>query len=359
VFLDPDPRMDFKTTYWSQIAESRGSEGSVGLQDIGPEYTGTGPRPPTPATVHVPHWVFDGTGLVPGSTFGGDVMGPLLGVVAYYDAPALYRDPDRANLCPSGIRPMPVAGIPVGQRPIPAQLTILASADTRLWPPSISNGTQLPQSRGKIVIFSRGGGAGTVFNAGSLDWVLGLQPELQGQPPTVVARITHNLVRRLSAGVHHESVEVRNFRVGVPNPRDRYELSIGDVRTLTTYTATYQRGYLGRAYVSPVPGALPVVRYSHVNENLGIAKRYRYSLDPRGVGPGWVAEGVAFYAFASQAPNTEPIYAHYAVGDPRNSRDRGWRFFYSRHAQLPEPLDCDLDGVNWQLAGVAWYGPKT
>lgn len=113
------------------------------------------------------HWVFGGTGLADGDTFGFGCLG--------YETDAAHLDQAGASYYPTG------------KDGSPASLTVLATADLRHWAAYGQGGAAT------MGIFTSG--AGTVFNAGTVCWGAALDDP-------VVARITGNVLGRLTAARH-------------------------------------------------------------------------------------------------------------------------------------------------------------
>jgi len=109
------------------------------------------------------HWVFEGTALKDGDDFGRGCLG--------YETDAAQIEE--------------VAGVPrvTGRDGTPGSFTVLATADLRHWDAYGQGGAAT------MGVFSAG--AGTVFNAGTVNWGAGL-----GDP--VVSRITRNVLDRLA-----------------------------------------------------------------------------------------------------------------------------------------------------------------
>lgn len=68
--------------------------------------------------------------------------------------------------------------------------------------------------------------------------------------------------------------------------------------------------------------------------------RYQYSTNQAVDGPGWINEGVAFYAYREQRPNTVPVYAYYAVSNSAR------RYLYSTAPSIQD---------GWTNEGPAFY----
>lgn len=190
------------TGIWSDRRVGRPETSTIGLTFTRGGYSRYGlgvPDGPAAYTVHQPgHWAFEGTGLEAGGEFGGTDA-----IVAYEcDGCALRIGPDGSPM------PTHVDGAPDG-------LEILATAPAHLWAqheqPSryasepgdldfVSTSVfgdrdpahlaELADGHAVLGVFSMPGG-GTVVNAGTIDWTLGL-----GDP--VVARITGNVLDGLT-----------------------------------------------------------------------------------------------------------------------------------------------------------------
>jgi N,N-dimethylformamidase beta subunit-like protein len=197
----PDERL--LTGCWSDRRIGRPETTSIGLTFTRGGYARYGlgaPEGPGGYTVHRPqHWAFAGSGLGEGDPFGDA------------DAIAAYECDGCAFELDGRGRPIPTHadGAPDG-------LEILATAPAHLWAQdeqptryahepgeletcstavfgdaSPEHMAELGDGHAVMAAFERPGG-GTVVNVGATDWVFGL-----GDP--VIARITHNLLERLSA----------------------------------------------------------------------------------------------------------------------------------------------------------------
>ena len=127
------------------------------------------------------HWVFNGTGLGPGSVFGAGATDPA----------------DASNIigyeC-DGVDYEEFSGVPraTGARDTPRNYVILGLADLSDWGAGAPNGFgQIP--RATMGVFRNGG---TVFNAGTIFWYRGLSST--AGPPNTVDRITMNVLNRLA-----------------------------------------------------------------------------------------------------------------------------------------------------------------
>lgn len=81
---------------------------------------------------------------------------------------------------------------------------------------------------------------------------------------------------------------------------------------------------------------VPVYRFVAANPYY----RYQYSTTQAVNGPGWINEGVAFYAYKEQRLNTVPVYAYYAVSDSAR------RYLYSTAPSVQD---------GWTNEGPAFY----
>jgi hypothetical protein len=324
---DPETRAAYKTDNWINLSPPTPENSTIGLGwNLGCSWTGAQPRPNTPYVLHrAEHWAFAGTGIAAGAGFGGAYCG--------YEADSLSfkRGTDG--------RPYPTA-----LDATPASLRVLAMADATNW-----NAASLALGGGgeksgtaAISIHSRGGAAGAVFNAGTIDWITGLQPELDGQVATPLSRITRNVLTKLSAR-HTESADVRRWRnVQSNGDGSRYYFSVG----AEAPAGAVLEGLAFRAYPAALATALvttaPVYRYKYPQAN-GDGVRYLYSLTAN-LGYGWVDDGVAFHAFATeQAGTSAAVYQHHIA----QSNGDGWRLLYSLNATEP----------GWVVDGVAFYVP--
>jgi hypothetical protein len=125
------------------------------------------------------HWVYAGTGLADGDTFGAGAEEYLLGYEC--DGAAF----DRADLDAGR------AVEPTGEDGTPKDFTILAVGDCR------PSGWGFGNAAATMGVFSRGG-AGTVFTASTTDWARVLTDGAPASP--ILDRITRNVLDRLSAG---------------------------------------------------------------------------------------------------------------------------------------------------------------
>ncbi len=210
---DPVVRTDqghLLTSMWSDPRIGRPETSTIGLSFSRGGYARVGrgtPRSSGAFTVHRPeHWAFDGSDLC-----AGDALGLGSYIVGYeVDGCALSLD----NGLP----------VPSHEDGAPDDLTVLATAPARLlsvtetcsevpkalWanpdPPgdleyvaatlfgdaSPGNVARVAHGHAVVGCFSRG--AGTVFNAGTTDWVYGLDCD------ATIQLITRNVLQRLSAG---------------------------------------------------------------------------------------------------------------------------------------------------------------
>lgn len=321
---DPITDASQKTVNWVDLQPPYPENKTIGLSwKLGAAWTNAQPRPDTPYVVHRPeHWAFEGTGLAAGSAFGGAYSGYEI------DALEFIRD---SNGHPT----------PTGADGTPATLRVLALADASNWDAQ-AKALGLPGEKsgfGAISVHSRGGASGTVFNAGATDWVLGLQPELDGQSPTPISRITLNVINKLSAR-YSETADVRQYHI-VQASGDgwRSYYSVDG----TAPAGAVLDGLAFRAFAQPAANTSPVYRYRAAQSN-GDGNLYFYTLDG-GLNPayGWTLDGVAFHVYAWAAAGTQPIYQHHLV-----QANGQWRYFYSTLSSV---------GTGWVLDGVAFHVP--
>jgi hypothetical protein len=259
----------------------------------GCSWTGAQPRPVTPSVVmRDEHWAFAGTGLARNAGFGGAYIG--------YEC-------DSASFVRGGLDQRPY---PTGADDAPETLRILALADGSNWNAlSLAAGGAGEQSGYSMIsVFSRGGGAGTVFNAGTVEWAYGLIPELNGQTATPISRITLNVITKLAAP-WSESADVRQFRKPLSGVQANYYYGLA-----TAAPAGSQMlldGFVFRAFASAGSGTAPIYRYRSKTPG-STGTRYRYStssaLDPSAAA--WVLEGVAFHAYAAPRSDAVAVYEH-------------------------------------------------
>lgn len=104
--------------------------------------------------------------------------------------------------------------------------------------------------------------------------------------------------------------------------------------------ANAQDGWIadGIAFFSSQQSADTVPVYRFVASNPYY--RYQYSTDQAVNGPGWINEGIAFYAYKEQRPNTVPVYAYYAVSGSAR------RYLYSTAPSIQN---------GWTNEGPAFY----
>jgi hypothetical protein len=322
---DPDTRAAYKTNNWISLVPPNPENSTIGLGwNLGASWTNALPRPNTPFVVQRgEHWAFAGTGLASGAAFGGAYVGYEI------DALAFRRGAD-ARVYPTWLDGTP------------STMTVLAWADASTWDAQAKALGQSGEKSGygAIGIFSRGGAAGAVFNVGTIDWVAGLQPELDGQTPTPLSQITRNVVTRLAAR-YVESADVRQWRNVQSNgdgARLFYSLD-NDAPSGATLD-----GKVFRAYPAAGTGTVPVYRYKFPQAN-GDGVRYLYSLNAGMAAYGWTPDGTAFHAYASAQAGTAAVYQHHVA----QANGDGWRFLYSPN--LSEP--------GWIFDDVAFFAPLT
>ena len=158
---DPDTRAAYKTTNWIDLVPPNPENSTIGLGwNLGASWTNPLPRPNTPFVVQrAEHWAFEGTGLGNGTGFGGAYVG--------YEVDALdFRRGADGRAYPTWLDGTPNT------------LTVLALADASTWDAQAKALGQSGEKSGygAISIHSRGGAAGAVFNGGTVEWAVGLQP---------------------------------------------------------------------------------------------------------------------------------------------------------------------------------------
>lgn len=330
---DPETRPAFKTVRWAELAPAQPENTSIGLGSAGSLTWLRGDvRPATPFRVMRRHWVFEGTSLSPGVEFAGSLVGPFTDKAFQptYGSPSYLP----TQLPVDWVGPQPSVMMSSGALGSPVGATVLATANLNSWRANGAGVTApFDQSSCEMMIFSRNNGAGTVFNAGTSDWVRGLEPELSGQAPNDVGRITANVMARLASGTHVESADVR----------DRF-FDDSDGRLYRHIIGTSTWGYptttaVFRAFVAAVPGAAPVYRYRAAQPTSPDGYRYLLSLQAD-VGRGWTPDGIAFYAYATAQPGTQPIYQHHLVQS--QAVPGGWRLQYTN---FPPQGGYALDGI--------------
>ena len=315
-----------KTTNFVSLVPPNPENRTTGLGYLtGCSWTGAQPRPPTPWTVmRGEHWAFAGTGLASGGSFGGQYVG--------------YECDSARFALGTDQRPYPT-----GVDGAPSTLRILSMADGSNWNElSLAAGGVGEQSGyAMISIFSRGGSAGTVFNAGTVEWAYGLIPELNGQTATPLSRITLNVISKLS-GPWSETADVRQFRSTLGTLTNYYyaiasAAPAGSAQTLD--------GLAFRAYPAPEAGTVPVYRYRSAATDVA-QRRYLLRLDA--TGSGGVAQmevdGIAFHAYATARADSVAIYEHYAFNDSIQS----WVACYSPSATPP---------AGYTAGPVVFYAP--
>ncbi|HEX2043934.1 MAG TPA: N,N-dimethylformamidase beta subunit family domain-containing protein [Acidimicrobiales bacterium] len=161
---------------WSDPASGHEPENSltgVSFRNGGERDRDDHPVPVGYRVQHADHWVFDGTGLADGATFGDAPDEYLVGYEcdgARFDRRVLER---RGTVTPTG-----EDGTPPG-------FVILGVGDVA------ASGWGTGNRAATMGLYTDNG---TVFNGATTDW-----PRLLGQNP-VVDRVTHNVLERLSAG---------------------------------------------------------------------------------------------------------------------------------------------------------------
>lgn len=312
---DPVTDPALETTPFVDLVPPNPENRTTGLgSTAGCAWTGPLPRPATPWLVmRDEHWAFAGTGLGRGSTFGGGYVG--------YEADAAQFTLGAADL----------RAHPTGADGSPATLRILGLADASQWNTlSLAAGGGGQRSgHAMVAVFSRG--AGTVFNAGSIDWAQGLVPELNGQTPTPISRITRNVVERLRLP-WQESADVRQFRV--PGGSAPASCWYGTETVPPAGSGMVLDGLAFRAAVVPAAGTVPVYRHRADGLAGSTSPRWRLSTTAQlgATGGPWVQEGPAFHAYPAPTADSLPVYEH-AAWDAARQAVTAW--VYSLQAVPP------------------------
>ena len=320
---DPIHNPALKTVNWRDLQTPAPENTTIGLSFItGASWTNSFPRPVTPFITQRPeHWAFAGTGLAAGSGFAGEFVG---------------YETDAADFTKAADGRF----YPTGRDGTPATLRILAQADASDWDAKAQALGLSGELSGyaAMAVFCRGGSSGTVFNVGVCDWAYGLRPELDGQAPLPVSRITLNVVQKLSKP-WGESADVRQFHSDVGN----------DIWHCSYTTGTQGPGNAGldglafRAYVAAETGSTPIYRYRSTAAGAN-GYRYRLSIYPQLQNFGWVQDGTAFHAYNYASSDNQPVYQYQA----RNAAAQDC-YRYSTSATAP---------TGWSGNGVAFYAPK-
>jgi hypothetical protein len=191
---DDDPvlgtdRKHLLTSNWEDPRIGRPGATSLGLTGLTGIYHRYGSKVPRGAggfTVYRPrHWAFDGTDLSYGDLLGGDpagVVGFEVDGVDYILRHGLPH-PTHADGAPDSLQILALAPAVIDE----AELPMISAMHHGRPPEHLQN----PYGAGMIAAFERG--RGTVFNAGSAEWVRGLTIN-----DHYIDRITRNVLDRLS-----------------------------------------------------------------------------------------------------------------------------------------------------------------
>ncbi len=190
-----------QTTIWSATEVGRPENHLLGLSFNGAGYTRVGGATPRSAggyQIYRPdHWVFENTGLLWGDQLGNKSM------VVAYEVDGLRYQIDAEGYA-----------VPTGEDGTPTNAVILAMAPATLWNTEVTpqhmlgaipdaemaalkitgdrdNWRRFVRGMAAMVVFEKG--EGTVFNAGTTDWVWGLR-----DGDRQVEQITRNVLRRLA-----------------------------------------------------------------------------------------------------------------------------------------------------------------
>ncbi len=294
--------------------------------------------------VDASHWVFAGSGLAQGASFGHEQR------ILRYEVDGVDFKYDSQNL------PRPTTGDTVN-----ANTSILGLVALAGW-----NGTSSALRPSTAINLSGVSGAwaamtlskpnGWVFNGGTTDWARGLEPCIASGNTVPICKITKNVIDALSGTAALPAPSPTP--TPTPTPQPLVDAEIGSVQA---YSATNSLGGLrylfsldaaiggewtkiGNAFYGLTvarTGTWPVIRYSYVQADG--KKRYVFSTDPN-LGGGWASEGAAFHAFSSELAGTIAVYEHY-----RTLSD-GWHFTYAASTTPPS---------GWLLSGYAFSVPAT
>jgi hypothetical protein len=287
--LDPTPDPALETVLWDELVPPQPINASIGLSTrtgaIWPDPAG---RPATPFVVQdAAHWVFAGAGLTTGSGFAGAYAGYEM------DSAPFQRGIDGLAYT-------------TGAASVPRGMRLLAMADATGWQAAAQSGgySSAVSGWGAIAVFSRGGSAGTVFNAGSTDWVLALAAGATDGQAQRIARITANVLQRLSRP-HTEPAPVRRWREAQVGGGYRFEHGTA---AQVGAGAWVLDGAAFSAYLQPQAGTVPVYRYSRIVGSVTIVMlSVQSAIDPA---TGWLRDDIAFHAFAAAGSATVPVYQH-------------------------------------------------
>ena len=286
---DPITDPTLKTINWQDLVPANPENTTTGLSYLrGGSWTNAMARPQHPFVVkHPNHWAFAGLNFSQDTSFGGAYVGYEI------DAADFVTGADGRYF-------------PTGLDGSPATLRILAQADASTWDAEAKAMGLSGERSGYAAmgVFSRGAKQGTVFNAGTVDWVYGLKPELAGQTPTPISTITLNVLNKLS-NAWTEAAEVRRYKSNPPSGAATYAYTT-DVKGPAGMTLD------GSAF-SALPlagtGTVPVYRFYAASSDPAAPRRYHYSTDPNTlVSLGWTADGVAFHAYTADAAGRRAVY---------------------------------------------------
>jgi hypothetical protein len=193
---DPE-RAHLTTTRWEAVdrppAKTMGLTGMAGIYN---RYGNAVPRSAGGFTVYRhDHWALEGTGLCYGDLLGGPpayAAGFELDGVDYGFADGL-PFPTGSDGAPDSLEIIAIAPASLGEIDFWDEAVPMNDAERELVPArNLLTGESIPRRRfGSGMVASLSRGAGTVFNAGSTEWVNGLT---EGDP--FIERITHNVLRR-------------------------------------------------------------------------------------------------------------------------------------------------------------------
>ncbi len=290
------------------------------------------------------HWVYAGTGLAQGASFGHEQR------VLRYEVDGVDFKYDAQNI------PRPTTGDTVN-----ANANILGLVALTGW---TGNSSALrPSSAVQLSGVSGAWGAmtlskpnGWVFNGGTTDWARGLEPCIASGNTAPICKMTKNVIDTLGGTTPVPAPTPTPTPTPTPQPGVDAEIvsvqtysavnSLGGLRYLFSLDATLSGEWIkiGNAFYGLTvarTGSSPVLRYSYVQADG--KKRYVFSTDPK-LGGGWISEGAAFHAYSSQLYGTVAVYEHY-----RTLPD-GWHFTYGVSS---------TPASGWQLSGYAFSVPAS
>ena len=308
----------------------------------------------TPATqigykvVNPAHWVFAGTNLAAGASFGHEarvLRYEVDGVDFRYDEQGIPRATggDTVNSSTSILAMTPLkgwGGNTTGMRPSTA-INLTGEAGT--W--------------GTVTLTQN---IGWVFNGGTTDWARGLEPCTATGTAAPICTITKNVIATLGGNVAPPAppftpsppVVVTPPTGPATNPaistitRFSSPNALGGARFFFSKDAAPATGNWaseGKAFFalnSTDSQSVPIYRFSYTQADG--QKRYVLSQSAN-IGGGWNTEGIAFQAYANAVGTSLAVHEHYKV------LSDGWHLYY----------DVSPSVAGWSYSGAAFYVPST